>query len=593
MQTDRSVDPVGWPNNSQEDNSSSAPLASLSHTSHTFESIAGSSVWIDPVVQRNISATSFSYEKKHGAFPPTSFASSPASPMLPAIPRRASAHPASVVKVRPRYTRSIFVPEDSDVTRIPTLSQPTMWQYETPEYQAESSLSSLSLVVADVPTTPPPQQTKDEIDKRDPFPSSIQHNRGASLNTPLPFDELDTVQSGAMTVAASAVPKARVASGDERPLIAVEEGTLASWTAGRGAHSPLARRIASRQRAPMSRATSSFWASVFTPLDHLRWWLLIPGRLEFLLWFGGTILLMSITCIFLFACLVSAGWLGGTIASSTFPGTRQTTVTTRCTTTTGDKPCVTSTHTSSASTALVLNAAFTSPLEAGMSVRLQGRGFSANGPVSLTHDGGFSCQPGTVNADGHGAFQVEVVVGVDALWGPGPHVLKAYDVVSKRSVTTTIMLAPSPIGRSATPTAVPVSTATPSDNGGFGPQPTPVGLGQTPTPTVATPTVGITPTPTESAPTPTPSPGLTPTTSPSPTPAAPTPTASPKLTATTMTSPQDIVTTSQTMALTGVAASATGPQSSGLWLWLMGIGYGLSLALLAIAGLLYRRRRSY
>ncbi|HZU01286.1 MAG TPA: hypothetical protein VFA10_16575, partial [Ktedonobacteraceae bacterium] len=73
----------------------------------------------------------------------------------------------------------------------------------------------------------------------------------------------------------------------------------------------------------------------------------------------------------------------------------------------------------------------------------------------------------------------------------------------------------------------------------------------------------------------------------------PTPTASPKLTATTMTSPQDIVTTSQTMALTGVAASATGPQSSGLWLWLMGIGYGLSLALLAIAGLLYRRRRSY
>ncbi len=588
MQTDRSVDPMGRPNNPQEEKNFFAPLVSSSHTSHTCGSIAGSSVWIDPIVQRNISATSFSYEKQHGRFPPASIASSPTSPTPPAIPRRASAHPASVVKVRPRYTRSIFVPEDSDLTRIPTLPQPTMWQYETPEYQAESSLSSLSLVVADMPTAPSVQQSEEEIDKRDTLPD-IQYSAGASLNTPLPFDD---VPPGTITVAASAVQIARTADGDECSLTTLEEDALASWTTGPGAHSPLARRIVGRQRASKSPATSSLWTSVCNPLDRLRWWLLIPGRLEFLLWFSGTILLMSVTCIFLFICLVSTGWLGGerSAGSATLSGAQQT-VTTPCTALSGGKSCVTSTHTSSAPSVLMLNAAFTEPLEAGMSVRLQGRGFSANGPVNLTHDRGFPCQPSSVNADGHGTFQVEVVVGSGTLWRPGRHVLMAYDVVSKRSITTTIILAPNPIGRSATPTAVPVSTSTPSGNGGFGPQPTPVGLGQTPTPIIPTPTVGITPTPTRPATTPTPTPGVTPTATASPVPA--TPTASTKPTATTTTSPREVVTTSQTVALTGVVASAAGPQSSSLWLWLMGIGYGLSLALLAVAGVLYRRGHSY
>src|SRR5437763_3162635 len=223
MQTDRSVDPMGRPNNPQEEKNFFAPLTSSSHTSHTSGSIAGSSVWIDPVVQRNISATSFSYEKQHGRFPPASIASSPTSPMPPAIPRRASAHPASVVKVRPRYTRSIFVPEDGDVTRIPTLPQPTMWQYETPEYQAESSLSSLSLVVADAPTTPPVHQPESKIDKRDSLPRNMQHDGVAPLNTPLPVDQLDTVLPGAVTVVAPAAPMARAADGNGRSLVAVDE----------------------------------------------------------------------------------------------------------------------------------------------------------------------------------------------------------------------------------------------------------------------------------------------------------------------------------------------------------------------------------
>src|SRR5690349_1400812 len=72
------------------------------------------------------------------------------SPSLPAIPARASAHPDAVVKVRPRYPRWISDLEQEDITRLPTVPQSeTIWQFETPRYAAESSLSSLTLAVTD------------------------------------------------------------------------------------------------------------------------------------------------------------------------------------------------------------------------------------------------------------------------------------------------------------------------------------------------------------------------------------------------------------------------------------------------------------
>src|SRR5262249_12125605 len=154
-----------------------------------------------------------------------------------------------------------------------------------------------SLVLADVPTAPPAQHVESEIDKVDTRPNNVQRDGTVPLSTPLPLNTLGTVPSGAVPVASPVAPMARAAKGSGRSsLTAVEEGTLTSWTTGRGAHSPLARRIISSRRAPMGHLASSLWTSVFNPLDSLRWWLLIPGRLEFLLWFSGTILLMSVTC---------------------------------------------------------------------------------------------------------------------------------------------------------------------------------------------------------------------------------------------------------------------------------------------------------
>jgi hypothetical protein len=41
------------------------------------------------------------------------------------------------------------------------------------------------------------------------------------------------------------------------------------------------------------------------PLESVRWWLLYPGRIEFLLWSGGTLLLLLITIILIVATMLS------------------------------------------------------------------------------------------------------------------------------------------------------------------------------------------------------------------------------------------------------------------------------------------------
>ena len=42
------------------------------------------------------------------------------------------------------------------------------------------------------------------------------------------------------------------------------------------------------------------------PLERIRWWLLYPGRLEFLLLAGGTLLLLGITTLFVLIVVLSA-----------------------------------------------------------------------------------------------------------------------------------------------------------------------------------------------------------------------------------------------------------------------------------------------
>jgi hypothetical protein len=45
------------------------------------------------------------------------------------------------------------------------------------------------------------------------------------------------------------------------------------------------------------------------PVDRLRWWLLKPGHIEFVLWIGGTLLLMIITLMFFLAAAIGLAWI--------------------------------------------------------------------------------------------------------------------------------------------------------------------------------------------------------------------------------------------------------------------------------------------
>src|SRR5689334_19842823 len=83
------------------------------------------------------------------------------------IPPRASAHPSSHVKIRPMYPRMPDGPEPEDVTRVPTQPPATAWKYESPFYEAEISLSALSVAVSEFSPLSP--RTDPALGRPDPL----------------------------------------------------------------------------------------------------------------------------------------------------------------------------------------------------------------------------------------------------------------------------------------------------------------------------------------------------------------------------------------------------------------------------------------
>ncbi|GCE27867.1 hypothetical protein KDA_33510 [Dictyobacter alpinus] len=178
------------------------------------------------------------------------------SPKLPTIPARASAHPAAVVKIHPRYPRGAGMLAQADMTRVPTMPQTrAVWEYETPHYAASSSLSALTLAITDTVASMRPasqsvqfQQETQEEPQVAPQYSIVERLRRHD------YAEFDTVP----------------------PLIT----------------SPL-----------------KAWSASPHPLEGVRCWLLHPGRLEFLIWFLGTLLLICFTVIFMLLLLSNLGYL--------------------------------------------------------------------------------------------------------------------------------------------------------------------------------------------------------------------------------------------------------------------------------------------
>lgn len=553
----------------------------------------GSSVWIDPVVQQNVFAAYIEHEPRPLASVveeshPRPLEYSPVSDKLPsefahathsAIPPRASSQRSGLGKVRPRYTRvtaKLPEPEEDDVTRIPTLPPPALWQYSSPGFAAESSLSSLSLIeqpappvfndVSSLPTRIMPNQVPD-IEEIATQPPMIVAGRPQEIAPTMTCDGPSSIVGVIPCGCPVSSNRSQPLASGTLPSDRLPSDTLRSWTAGEGANSYYAKYIAGWGKFRSPHRTLSLGLT-----ERLRWWLLYPGRIEFLCWFGGTLLLMAVTCVFLFVSLVSMGWISmahTNISSST-----------------AQQQCVSGQHCRTSAVVTInphLMLMTRTQIVPGLSVRVQGQGFSHNGRVVLTHDHGLACEPASIQTNAQGNFTLELSIGTD--WAIGRHMLQAYDTQSKQQVNLSLLLVATSTSNAANPSSTvpplpPAITATAPSGIGSGLAPTPIGQ----TPIAVTPTAGMTPTPAPATPTPKP---LTPT--PTPKPLTPTPTvkaSTPAVTPTATT--RGIVAQSLATQNDGMPA-----ETSSLPLLLLAIfGYAAAMLLLVLAGLLHYRNRA-
>src|SRR5713226_346948 len=311
----------------------SRPLKNGSTTCYacgfTMNPPEGSSVWIDPAVYESPLPSSEgepSQDKQQiegrylGILPQPKRQRNPLTP----IPARASAQSANAAPgsvVMPNRvgkgqknstagkTKQRQGPIHSGVessTLVNTQRTSPVWQHESPNFQAESSLPALSLLVSETPTQP-------EVEA------------GAKTTRRLPrVDEIDTAppQPSRMLVPVTSQSNVVALSGPGRTSIDSQQtkgSDPVSWTAGAASQSSYAQLISARGKRKKSPHGISL-----NPLDRVRWWLLRPGRIEFVLWLGGTILLVSVTCALLLVTAFSFDWFApksAGITSSSISGT--------------------------------------------------------------------------------------------------------------------------------------------------------------------------------------------------------------------------------------------------------------------------------
>jgi hypothetical protein len=163
------------------------------------------------------------------------------------IPARASAHPSAIASVQPRYRHRFTGLERAthlDVTRVPTLPQ---------AWDRASSLGK------------------------------IAHPTGHAVR--------DVAHERAMLADVDTIPNALVQRKREDVLLEVAEQR----------EQPLANMYAGTVAKTTRRRTFCNWHYV----DDVRWWLLYPGRLEFLLWLVGVLVLISVTGLFVLMVTMS------------------------------------------------------------------------------------------------------------------------------------------------------------------------------------------------------------------------------------------------------------------------------------------------
>ena len=399
------------------------------------------------------------------------------------------------------------------------------------------------------------------------------------IDTVPSLDEAHFIESSRAMVPLTSQPDVVAFGGSDGVAVNVfasNESSPSSWTAGGAAQSSYAQLIATRSKRKKHRSTISF-----NLLDRVRWWLLHPGRIEFVLWLGGTVLLVCVTCVLLLVTAFS-------LALRT-PGSADTSSTNLAGTSKRAQQTTTLTSTSG----LVLTRTDTGPLLPGQPIHIRGQGFSINGHVRFMFD---NTQPlldqngksDSTQADAQGAFSTTVWLSINLPWHPGTHLIFAHDLATNHVAKIAIILAPEPnstggVSNAPVPSTSPGVTPT-SSTGGSGAKPTPAG----PTP------VPVSPTPPATTPTVTPTVGTAPTSTPT---VGTTPTVAPTAVATAGSTPIASPSASGGSNL-GNALSRAGDMSLGKQLttlsplvWLMVACYSLSMVFLGLAGILHKRHR--
>ena len=453
---------------------------------------------------------------------------------------------------------------------------PAIWQYESPNFEVASTLSSLSLLAPEAPTQPQPplspRQTRrlpaiDEIDTVPPISPAVPRVAGP-LALPAP-------QHLSPAAVRKSTPQSIVPAGQAS---VVEQQDGGSWTAGAASNSSYAQLIATSPARDWRKQLA------FNPLDRLRWWLLRPGRIEFMFWLSGTLLLILVTGVLLFMLAFSFQVTGGVAGREGGPA--------KTAQSGGKATAQAQRHGTLSSLQVTLTPS--GPFAPGNSVGVRGQGFSLNKPVSFMLDGVTPILDQHGNkaialTDAKGTFRETLWLSVGPGWSAGHHDIVVRDIATGRSAVLQIVLMATVNGTSASPT-VPATVSTPGV--------TPTALPAAPTPPVHVTPVNKTPVPVSPTPTPTHTPTATPTAGKTPT---PTSTATPKPTAATTppaapgttpaASPQANNTSfGNALNQSGEPPIGTPLSTASPLVWIMAACYSLSMILLGVAGILYKRR---
>ena len=555
------------------------------------KSPTGTSVWIDPAVYgfphtaTRRKAQQHSQEKKYQSARALTQSRRHPNPNTP-IPQRASAQPShatpgSIVnqhrnlndatsqhirQQKSKHEQTSRMVSGSSALQ-PIQKNSSVWEYETPDSRTSVSLPPHAFLISEVPTKP-------ELAAQARVTQRL-HNIDEITTVP-PQNRVTSISNSRSLIPVEVQRDLTTSHRSDQNITQYElsqDAALTSWTAGVASKSSQAQLISSR-----SKRKSPHTAFPLNPIDRLRWWLLRPGRIEFVLWLGGTILLVAVTCVLLFVTAFSFEWITPGFVNLATPNTSVTS--------TGSEQQSTTVTTSK----LVLSLIDKGPILPGQSIDLRGQGFSPLGHIKFLFDGTQQLfdQNGQslTQANAQGVFVTTLVLDNNLPWHSGPHFINVQDITSKRIAKLAITLSPPPIGKGTSNTPVPsyppgvtppAITPIPIVPGG---QPTPVG--QTPVPVTPTPHP-VTPTPTVgTTPIATPTLGISPTAVPS------------------VGTTPGVTTTVSTAASSGLgnALDSTGDvylskQLSHFspWVWLMIACYCLSMTLLGIAGVLHKRNQ--